>query len=314
VPGTEIAQPRPAGGAPRAPGLYGKLPARGDFVSRRLDSDFIEGWDAWLQRVMSASREALGARWLECFLSAPVWRFVLPAGMFSKAGWVGLVLPSVDRVGRYFPLTIAAPIHEDSIDGPATLGKLLPWLDSIDAVALQALTPELDLDAFDRRLADLALPGDVPVVLPLSDDTVPLGAPPAAFQVWQLAPQAPDSAFREVLQDASLGRRASSALWMTRGGETLAPCIAVCGGLIPGGNFCAMLDGRWTEHSWTLAPALPSGAPGDTAGIESVTYCPPIPPGVDLIHGQGKQGGEVPPLAAPPSSENESQMTTRLEK
>jgi hypothetical protein len=217
----------------------------------------------------------------------------------------------VDRVGRYFPLTIAAPIHEDSIDVPATLGMVLPWLDSIDAVALEALTPELDLEAFDRRVADLALPADVPVLLPVSDDdTVPLGAAPAAFQVWQLAPQAADSSLREMLHDGSLGQRASSALWMTRGGETLPPCIAACGGPIPGGNFCALLDGRWAEHSWTV----PRNMRGDTGGLAGVTYCSPIPPGVDLVHGQGKQGGEVPPLAAPPSSEHEPQMSARVEK
>jgi type VI secretion system protein ImpM len=301
VSGTEIAQPR-------APGLYGKVPARGDFVSRRLDADFIEGWDAWLQRVVRESREALGARWLECFLSAPVWRFVVPAGMFSKAAWVGLVLPSVDRVGRYFPLTIAAPIREDSIDVPSTLSKALPWLDAIDSVALEALAPELDLDGFDRRLAELPMPADVTVVLSCSDDTVPLGISQARFQVWQFAEQAPDAAFHELLQD--VGLRTSSALWMTRGGETLPPCLAVCGGLISGGHFCAMLDGRWTEHSWTL----PERKPGDAAGIADVTYCSPIPPGVDLVHGQGKQGGDVPPLAAPPSSENEPQMNARLEK
>jgi len=100
---------------------------------------------------------------------------------------------------------------------------------------------------------------------------------------------------------------------MSRGGETLAPSLAICGGLIPGAQFCAMLDGRWTDHSWTLA-SLPGGSPADTATIENVTYCSPLAPGVDLVHGQGKQGGEVPPLAALPSSEHESQMNTRLEK
>lgn len=315
--GTEIA-------LPRAPGLYGKVPARGDFVSRRLDSDFIEGWDAWLQRAVSESREALGARWLECFLSAPVWRFVVPAGMFSKAGWIGILLPSVDRVGRYFPLTIAAPVHEDNLDVPSTLSKALPWLDSIDTVALEALAPELDLDAFDRRLAELPLPAEVPVVLPVSDDTVPLGASQATFQAWQFAPQAPDTAFHQALQDGSLGLRTSSALWMTRGGETLAPCLAVCGGLITGGHFCAMLDGRWSDHSWSVGAKPAAPPPGSTQGAlpgstsapasDPALYCDPITPGVDLIHGQGKLGGEVPPLAAPPGGENESQMNTRLEK
>jgi type VI secretion system protein ImpM len=297
VSGTEIA-------LPRAPGLYGKVPARGDFVSRRLDAEFIGGWDAWLQGVMSESRRALGAHWLDAFLSAPVWRFVVPPGMFSKAGWVGLLLPSVDRVGRYFPLTLAAPVHEESIDVPSTLSKALPWLDSVDILALEALTPELDLEVFDRRLAELPMPDDVAVVLPISDDTVPLGASQATFQVWQFAPEAADAAFHQILQDGSLGRRASSALWLTRGGETSAPCLAVCGGLISGGHFCAMLNGRWSDHSWT------AGAPNSDPAL----YCDPKTPGVDLIHGQGKLGEAVPPLAASPSSENATHMSTRLEE
>ena len=93
MPGTEIT-------APSVPGLYGKLPARGDFLSRRLDAQFVEAWDEWLQRVMRESREVLGEHWLECFLSMPDWRFALPAGMVSSAGWVGLLVPSVDRVGQ----------------------------------------------------------------------------------------------------------------------------------------------------------------------------------------------------------------------
>jgi type VI secretion system protein ImpM len=280
---------------PRVPGLYGKLLARGDFVSRRLDSDFIGGWDAWLQGVMSESREALGARWLECFLSAPVWRFAVPAGMFSKAGWVGLLLPSVDRVGRYFPLTIAAPVREESIDVPSTLSKALRWLDSINNLALEALTPELDLDVFDRRLAELPIPADVPVVLPASDDTVPFGDSQATFQVWQFAPDVPDTTVHQVLEDRSLGQRASSALWMTRGGETLGPCLAVCGGLISGGQFCALLDGRWSEHSWTVA-------------------CDPISRGVDLIRVQGKPAEDPQQDAHPRSSQNEAAMATKSDQ
>lgn len=296
---------------PRVPGLYGKVPARGDFVSRRLDSDFIGGWDAWLQQAMSASREALGASWLECFLSAPVWRFVVPAGMFSKAGWVGLVLPSVDRVGRYFPLTIAAPVHEESIDVPSTLSKALGWLDSIDTLALEALRPDLDFDVFDRRLAQLPMPADVAVVLPVSeDDTTPLEVSQATFQVWQFAPDVADMTLQQALEGGSLGPRASAALWMTRGGETFPPCLAVCGGLIPGGHFCALLDGRWNDHAW----AAGAGAQADTPAPTSVLSCDPIPPGVDLIHGQGKYGEAVPPLAAHPSSENETAMNTRAEK
>lgn len=30
------------------PGFYGKMPATGDFVTRRLPGDFVRVWDRWL--------------------------------------------------------------------------------------------------------------------------------------------------------------------------------------------------------------------------------------------------------------------------
>jgi type VI secretion system protein ImpM len=291
MPGTEITQ---AG----VPGLYGKLPARGDFVSRRLDADFVAEWDAWLQRVMAASREALGERWLECFLSAPVWRFVVPAGMFSRRGWAGLVLPSVDRVGRYFPLTIAAPMREENIDVPSTLRKALPWLDALETLSLEALAPQLDFEDFDRRLAELAMADDVPLVVGASDDTVPLGAAVARFEVWPLG-DAADAAIERLMQERSLPERAS-ALWMTKGGETVAACVAACGGLISGAQFCAMLDGRWQEHSWTLGREL---------------SCDPKTRGVDCDRVQGKSAKDPQLDAHPePSSEHETAMDAKSEQ
>lgn len=281
-------------------GLHGKLPARGDFVTRRLDGEFAEAWDGWLQRVLAASREALGAGWLESFLSAPVWRFTVPAGMFSRTGWIGLIVPSVDRVGRYFPLTLAAPLQDDGLDTPATLAKALGWLDSLEVLALEALAPDLDFEAFDRRLAGLALPPAlaVPCAGPTCDDTVPLGGAGARFQVWPNT--APDQRIP--------GLSGSAAAWCTRGGEAFPPCVAMCAGPIPGREFCAMLDGHWAEHSWSVMPP---------ARASDATYCPPISPGVDLIHGQGRgeegEQGEAGPLAATPSSEQQG-MNTGLEK
>ena len=43
------------------PGWYGKIPATGDFITRRLPVAFIEAWDRWLQEVMGGSRDRLGA-------------------------------------------------------------------------------------------------------------------------------------------------------------------------------------------------------------------------------------------------------------
>src|SRR5665213_103834 len=96
------------------PGWYGKLPSLGDFASRRLEADFIEPWDLWLGEAIQAQRDSMGDAWLDAYLQSPPWRFILMPGVLSEfdPGLIlaGVLMPSVDRVGRYFPLTIAASI------------------------------------------------------------------------------------------------------------------------------------------------------------------------------------------------------------
>jgi hypothetical protein len=80
------------------PGWYGKIASLGDFASRRLSPDFISRWDGWLQQVMSASRGHLGEAWLNAYLTSPVWRFILFPGVCGESSWVGVFMPSVDKV------------------------------------------------------------------------------------------------------------------------------------------------------------------------------------------------------------------------
>ena len=91
-------------------GWFGKLPTSGDFVTRRVHPYFIEPWDAWLNAMLAGSRERLGDGWRDTFLSAPAWRFVLAPGVIGQDGWAGLIVPSVDSVGRYFPLTVVSEL------------------------------------------------------------------------------------------------------------------------------------------------------------------------------------------------------------
>ncbi len=115
-------------------GFFGKLPARGDFVRVGLPRDFTDPWDGWLQGVLAGSRSLMGEAWLPAFLEAPVWRFALPAGMCGMHAALGLMLPSVDRAGRYFPLTFAA-LSARGI-APAS-GEA--WLDLCEAAGRAAL-------------------------------------------------------------------------------------------------------------------------------------------------------------------------------
>jgi type VI secretion system protein ImpM len=128
-------------------GFVGKLPARGDFVARGLPRSFAEPWDSWLAEAMQGSREILGEGWLAAWLEAPIWRFALPAGQCGPDAAAGVMLPSVDRSGRNWPLTLAAVL-------PGLPGAPLPdpaWIESLEAAGLEAVLS----DATPERLEEL---------------------------------------------------------------------------------------------------------------------------------------------------------------
>ena len=137
-------------------GWYGKLPALGDFASRRLSPGFVEIWDAWLQRGLAASQSELGADWLERYLTSLVWHFVLHPGVVGNEAWAGIVMSSVDRVGRYFPLTICAAI--DAPGDSVGWDKLESWLDALEVAARSVLDVDAELDTFEGTLTGLPLP------------------------------------------------------------------------------------------------------------------------------------------------------------
>jgi hypothetical protein len=63
----------------------------------------------------------------------------------GSAAWAGVLMPSVDRVGRYFPLTLARPLPELPADA-AQLNDLLGWLQRLDDLALDALHDDWSVD------------------------------------------------------------------------------------------------------------------------------------------------------------------------
>ncbi len=130
-------------------GFYGKLPVLGDFVSRRLPNDFILSWDKWLQNSLAVSKEKLADQWMQSYLTSPIWRFALSPGLCGNDAWLGIMMPSVDRVGRYFPLTIAC-----KVPGNYSLINLFTeasvWFYEAETAALSALENDLSVEEFDQ--------------------------------------------------------------------------------------------------------------------------------------------------------------------
>lgn len=141
-------------------GFYGKVPALGDFVSRRLPRSFIEPWDQWLQSSLLASRETLADNWLSLFLVSPIWRFALSPGLCGPSAWAGVMMPSVDRVGRYFPLTLVQSLEPQSL--AAVFMTDSDWFAQLENLALTVLNADFDLENFDKASLAIEMPNHVP--------------------------------------------------------------------------------------------------------------------------------------------------------
>lgn len=142
------------------PGWYGKLPSLGDFASRRLAHELIEPWDAWLAEEIGELRGNYPDEWLQAYLDSPTWRFVLAPGVLGAhqpQPLAGILMPSVDRVGRYFPLTILAPLT--SLPRRAEHAQaLFNWLHALDDIAADAMQEDWPIDELERALAVQAPP------------------------------------------------------------------------------------------------------------------------------------------------------------
>ena len=137
--------------------LFGKLGAKRDFVALATPRRFLETWEPWVQACMSASRHQLGAEWQNAFLTAPVWRFWLGADI-SGATVVGAIMPSLDGVGRYYPLTllvVADPLH--SIP-PPDFDAQDPWFAAAEEFLLATLDQARSFEDISAALDAMKLP------------------------------------------------------------------------------------------------------------------------------------------------------------
>jgi len=253
----------------RQPGIFGKVPTRGDFITRRLPSSFVGSWDAWLQEAITESREQLAEAWLDIYLTSPIWRFALASGVAGQSAWAGLLMPSVDRVGRYFPLTLAAPLPEQSnvvqvaSDGAA-------WYAAAETLLLSCLDDGFDLEGFDRSLIDLRVPLPAHPELGCPTDALRSGAVPENARRLALPGGAQvRDALPILLSQALAELYFGYSLWWTDGSERVSPSLLLCQGLPPIQGFSALLGGDWTRWGWPDSAVLPldqgrSGSSADT--------------------------------------------------
>lgn len=222
-----------------APGWYGKLPTLGDFAGRRLPHDFVTTWDAWLQRGMVHSQEHLGPGWLDSFLTAPVWGFVLGARTLDSQTWAGIVLPSVDRVGHYFPLTLCAALPRMSFAADA-LAALQHWMDALEQAARTGLDPQTSVEGFDAELVKATPPRFEAVAAANGLGPALLRGEPFV-RLEQTGAQGLDALAGEASAQVMDALFAPYTLWWCRGGDGAAGGFA-CHGMPSAAVFTRMLQ------------------------------------------------------------------------
>nr|BFD38552.1 type VI secretion system-associated protein TagF [Pseudomonas sp. FFPRI_1] len=206
-------------------GLYGKLASRGDFVSRGLPQSFIGPWDSWLAAGLLASQTALGGEWLNAYLVSPLWRFALAPGVCGPQAAVGVVMPSIDRVGRYFPLTVAALLEHDDDLGSLVNGPDR-WFEQVEELLLATLDEDASFEALEAGLQALGEPSPAPRAE---------GSRYAGLQRFYVSdPQA---------RGAVLAAQAceESSVWWGRGSQYISPMLLRCQGLPPASEFAQFL-------------------------------------------------------------------------
>ena len=218
------------------PGWYGKLSPLGDFAQRRLPADWVQACDAWLSAVMSESRQRLGERWLDVYLTAPLQRFDWAPGVVDSAWWFGVLMPSCDKVGRYFPLLIAQPRSQPPTDRIA-LDHLDLWYEHLARTAMQTLHEAASLEAFEAEL-EAAPPWPVPARL-LAVQAQPLGL----GERYAFAAAAPLSQWLPALaaQDL-LNRLAGCTLWWRMSEADSEATATLMHGLPDAGSFIDLLS------------------------------------------------------------------------
>ena len=218
-------------------GAFGKMPSVGDFFRLGVAQSFVQPWDEWIQRSMLAASETLGQAWDEHYMSAPIWRFCLSPGLAGPQKMLGVLMPSVDRVGRRFPLTLVAGV---SNEGSAILAhfRASEIFLRLEDLALASLEDDMTRDRLAGELANLSGPQQLP--------TAPVRAHGTTMVLTR--GEVSDSLLPDLAAGLMSQRYRTPSVWSTE--ISGVPRLMVCEGLPDGANMQGLFNlhaALWTE-------------------------------------------------------------------
>jgi type VI secretion system protein ImpM len=218
-------------------GLFGKLGAKRDFIALATPRSFLEAWELWVQASLSASRHQLGERWQQAFLTAPVWRFWLGAGICGSTV-AGAIMSSLDGMGRYYPLTLHAVAEAGAPILPPDLDAMDGWFGMAEGFLLSTLAKDISFDDIAAELEGLAIPqarsnvAHEAGIVSLGDGMAAMAMTGADFATTL-----------SVLRADSPEVYAAASFWWTAGGGDFPPLAMSCRGLPHPYRYSTLLTG-----------------------------------------------------------------------
>lgn len=245
--------------------IFGKAPARADFIDQGLPPPLRHLWEEWVQDGLAAGQRVHHARWRQTMANAPKWRLYLPPELSAGTpALLGVMLPSTDSVGRPYPLLLGV-LLPSAADPVRLIAGSARWFAAVEALGEEAMAPDFDLTQLSRRL----LPRLSPVELAAADHpagsshSTPRPAQPAAPRIAVL-PMA--TAAAPLAHSLCRVSPSQLALFWSSGGNTAPPMLAALPALVPERLFPALIDGHWRGHGWPLAEAGSAPAHALTTG------------------------------------------------
>ena len=250
-------------------GFFGKIPAVGDFVHRNLSVDFVDKWDYWLQNGLYRTGQELGENWPEIYLTSPIWRFVLSPGVVDGYAYVGVMLPSIDSAGRYFPLTVVAPVSPNHV-ARVWSPDANHWFEALEALMLSALEESLSLDDFHQKLK--ALPAS------WAERVMQTASSQGSFVCIELDQvYAAPTVLAGLWVEQLMAQGAPRSFWWTSGSDLVSPALLVNHDLPDAHHFPSLFNGQWGDRQWSMeswrkenSSNAPITAPSDSSETDSL--------------------------------------------
>jgi type VI secretion system protein ImpM len=139
--------------------VFGKTPRMGDFLRVGSGGPAGEALEQWVEQGLALSEAKRGSAWPGIYTSGATYAFIFrpPRASNSKEALVGVIKPSVDSVGRRFPLVVyAQALARTSVPWPHVLPMVFG--DFLDAAATLLLEADAVTGIADMQAALRSVP------------------------------------------------------------------------------------------------------------------------------------------------------------